>query len=225
MNENQGTVSWTPSELVLLHGEKFAEPAKWGRDFAVELLDGDVKVGADGLFKNLFAAAVLANEEAGAIRLVPRKVKAFLGQRETLFAEPGDGAPAWPAPSLEAEIVALVRGEPIKVEDLAHAVLRVDSPKAAVTVIEVIKEWLAERGLVTKEKTTRLRVLVAIRYRLADDAARPASEPAAAQWRERLEEMPRTRPDTWKLLVHGIEQALKTRRNASIQSGTGAGIE
>ena len=70
----------TPSELLLLFGDQFAQKVGmigWGNHTTI--LSG-APVGAEPLSQLLFAAAILANERAGLIRLNQQQTKAQIGR-------------------------------------------------------------------------------------------------------------------------------------------------
>ncbi|HEX2093987.1 MAG TPA: hypothetical protein VHG28_16410 [Longimicrobiaceae bacterium] len=80
MSEVQAAVEavrFTPTELVLLHGDRFAGEAGMLRG-KEELLTGAGKVSADQLAEAVLAALLLGSEQAGGIRLEARAKKALL---------------------------------------------------------------------------------------------------------------------------------------------------
>jgi hypothetical protein len=101
----------TPSELVLLNGEKFA--AKAGIFNKAHLLHLDQDVDMVSLAQLCLASALLANEQAGALRLEIRQKKAMLGLTTTqaLFSDPSNQLPQWPPFSLEAAVPAVAAQE------------------------------------------------------------------------------------------------------------------
>ena len=96
----------TPSELVYLNGERFANKVLVGN---VELLHTDEKVSMAQLGEAMIAAAILANEAIGAIRLDIREKKALLGLRkvDSLFVDPLNPEVMWPSPSLEGDLTTM----------------------------------------------------------------------------------------------------------------------
>src|SRR3712207_5012999 len=98
-----------PSELALLSAEEFTTAQVLlgaTGDPQVRLLHADFTVSARQLGQGLLAIALLANEQAGAIRLEPRPKKTLLGlsSADTLYADPAGDAATWPASSLEARV-------------------------------------------------------------------------------------------------------------------------
>src|SRR5688500_6935493 len=104
---SSGSYPFTASELVLLYGEQFSKSARLG---GFELLQGGMKVSADQLGLNAIAAAFLANEQMGAIRLEIRPQKKLFGLMTAtpIFVELASGANQWPAGTLEAAILDIL---------------------------------------------------------------------------------------------------------------------
>lgn len=90
----------TPSETVLLNGERFA---RRGLVDNVRLMGVDRKVAADDLARVVLSAAVLANDERDGIRLtIGDRSRWFgFGSQTALFVEPGRDEPSWPEYTLE----------------------------------------------------------------------------------------------------------------------------
>jgi hypothetical protein len=81
---------FTPSERVFLFGDRFARPAGM-LGYGEVVLTSGAKVSADDLAVHTIAAAYLACEQAGAVRLEPRQGKAMFGLMKTsdLHVVPG----------------------------------------------------------------------------------------------------------------------------------------
>jgi hypothetical protein len=112
-----GSVRLTPSETVLLHGDRFAGEAGMLRA-GTELLTAEKKVSTDQLAEAALAAMVLGSEQAGSIRLEARAKKVLFGlmSRTTLFAERVGGS-APPEGTLEAGFHARLGAGPREVDD------------------------------------------------------------------------------------------------------------
>ncbi len=96
----------TPSELVYLNGEKFAQKA--GVFNKIKLMHLDMSVNDTQLVQMTVAAAFLANEQAGTLRLELKSKKALFGLAsvQALYAEPCGPQPQWPPDTLEAILPA-----------------------------------------------------------------------------------------------------------------------
>src|SRR5512135_2417894 len=92
----------TPSELVYLNGEKFAQKA--GVFNKIKLMHLDLSVNDAQLVQKVVAAAFLVNEQVGTLRLEVRAKKALFGLAsvQALYAEPCGVQHPWPEHTLEA---------------------------------------------------------------------------------------------------------------------------
>jgi hypothetical protein len=209
----------TPSEVVLLHGDEFA--AKAGLFNRVKLLHRDEEVSAPQLAQAMLAAALLANEGLGALRLEVRSKKNFLGLGHTtnVYAEPLGPAPAWPQPSLEAELRALAEtlraGERNDVDTLLYTWLAEDDATPWVKVVEQVKAKLAARGLLEVAEKRQLKIFVSRKYALPESTASLAARQPWQPLHQMLSEEARRRPELWKLLEKQIKRAIQQRTEKS----------
>lgn len=205
----------TPSELVLLNGERFAKKVMLGN---ISLLHSDASVSTAQLGQAILASAFLANSQLGAIRLESRKKKAMLGLRkvEVLYALPGAKDIDWPAPSLEAEILAILsrsadddeRGE---ISNIIYAWLREDSASPWQSTIELIKSGMASRGLLDKFEEKKLKIFTSVRYELPESTRNLSKEIPIEPVESLVRVCESNRPEIWKLLTDQIKSAIKAR--------------
>jgi hypothetical protein len=203
----------TPSELVLLNGELFAQKAWIGN---VRLLHAEAEVSATQLGRAMLAAAFLAADQAGSIHLEVRPKKAFLHKVDALFVDPGDPAIAWPEHSLENRLRTLAEAcrsnrQDADVVNLVYRLLREDSANPWQSTVELVKEGLAARGLLAKVQVRKLKVFVSTHYELSESTAALRLGQSIEPVRQLLEECERDRPGVWRLLVAGINKAIKQR--------------
>jgi hypothetical protein len=210
---------FSPSELVLLSGDQFAASARFGNN--VQLLHTDAKVSAEDLGQAMLGAAFLASEQSGAIHLEVRQKKALMGLRKVsaVFADPNNVAIAWPAHSLEANILRLAQelqaGESNDVCNIVYLWLGKDSSVPWRTAVELIQRGLVARGHVEEYKKTRLKVFSASEYTLPESTAALATRQPVAQLWDMLQVCERDRPELWKLLQKQIKDAVKKRTEDS----------
>jgi hypothetical protein len=204
-----------PSELVLLNGEKFASKVLLGN---VDLLHSGMSVSATQLGQAILATALLANEQAGAIRLEIRKKKALFGLRrvDSLYAAPIDFGVAWPAHSLESEIQRLAKQlrdakERNEVSSVIYAWLRQDSAAPWQSVVEWVKSGMASRGLLRTVEEKRLKILTVTHFELPESTASLAAQQSVEPIHQLLESCEKTRPEVWKMLAKQITAAIKAR--------------
>jgi hypothetical protein len=202
---------FTPSERVLLFGDRFAKPAGMLGDGEVVLSSG-AKVGADDLAVNAIAAAYLACEQAGAVVLEIRQGKAMFGLVNTrsLHVAPGQKHVGWPEGSLESWVVQGAQRHP-KVSELSRGLLvnsQVDSP--ARTMFERLKAALSARGILHAETKTTLKVFTSVSYTLPDHARAAAEQGGTGHVQAMLENCRQQRADLWKALTGAIQVAINT---------------
>jgi hypothetical protein len=160
----------------------------------------------------LLVIAVLANEHEGVIRLETRQKSALLGltKSQSLYAEPGGAAPAWPAHSLEAQMPALLAPLCAKkqneVQTLVHALLEHDVDNPWQILIDRVKAGLAQRGLLQVAPAGKK-----VQYTLPQSTADLAAHQPLAPLQQGLADTERSRPDLFKLLTAQIESGLKRR--------------
>lgn len=207
--QNAAPLVFTPSERVLLFGDRFAKPAGMLSHGEV-VLSSDAKVSANDLAVQAIAAAYLACEQAGAVRLEVRQGKAMFGLLKTknLYLLPGQKQVSWPEGSLENWIVQGAAREP-KVSDFTQALLcngKEYSPEQA--MFARLKAALAARGILHAEQKTTLKVFTSVNYSFPG-FARAAAEQGGTQHVQALLDACRTqRPELWKELTDAINAAI-----------------
>lgn len=203
----------TPSEVVLLNGSRFAgKPGfldKW------KVLGTDTEVSRRELVLNAYAAALLAGDAAGDLRLEVRGKKALLGLRtvQTLYAEPGT-ATAWPAGCVEGAFRSWAERLRVKnrhqLVDILDAWQETDVTSPEDRALNLINQGLATRGLLQVIEEKKLKVFTVRRYALPESTAALA-QAAAGEVEALLKKCQQERPELWRLLTSHIALALKRR--------------
>ena len=208
----------TPSEVVFLNGEQFAEKVKLGN---VDLLHSDQKVSLAQLGGTILAAAILACEQAGAFRLEVRERKATLGLRKVrdLFAVPGKPRENLPEHSLEATFadlaIYLAQKNKNDIYTMLYTWLRQDVMSPWNTALELVKAGMAERGLLEATEEKKLKLFKVTRYSLPEQTARLVKGQSVEPVKALLDTCERTRPEVWKELEAGIKKAIAARTESS----------
>lgn len=208
----------TPSELVLLYGERFTTAqVLLGRtgDSQITLLHADLNVSARQLGQAILAVALLANERAGAIRLDPRQKKTLLGLQssDSLFADTIGDPPSWPVSSLESRIYPLAQRlaadkEQNEVVEIVAALLPVsDDPWMAAAGLVI--DGLGTRGLLAATEITDEKIFSAKRWELTDSTRRLAADQDIKPVEQLLSDCQRDRAEVWKRLEEQIRQAVE----------------
>jgi hypothetical protein len=205
----------TPSELVFLNGEQFARKVTLGN---VELMHSGEKVSLAQLAGAILAAAILACEQAGAIRLELKDRKAMLGLRKVrdLYAVPvANPRDNLPEGSLEATFAELATYlAPQDKNDIYHMLytwLRKDSMAPWNTVLELLKAAMAERGMLEAVEEKKLKIFTVTHYTLPERTTRLVKGQPAGPVKALLESCQRARPEVWKELEEGIKKAIAAR--------------
>ena len=208
----------TPSELVYLNGEHFAKKVLVGN---IELLHTDEKVSMAQLGEAMLAAAFLANEAIGAVRLDIREKKALLGLRkvDSLFVDPLNPEGIWPSPSLERDLAArssetqAERGGK-EVRQLLYDWIERDATVPWKTVFERANHALTQRGILQATEETRLKVFRTTHYSVPSSTKALLASQSVEQVRAMIDSCQRDRPTLWKQLTHHIQRAIRDRKES-----------
>jgi len=207
--------SLTASEMVFLHGEKFASKA--GLLNKQKLIHLDQEVSRPELVTSIVAAALLASQDAGAIRLEVRQKKALLGLAKvtTLYAEPLQPID-FPSGSLEAKFFELATEYKLNKDQneiwrLVYAWLihDVDSPWSE--AIDRIQSGLGKRQLLDVIQEKKLKIFTTTRYELPESTRDLAASQPVEPVQKLLADCRTYHPEVWDLLVKQIKQGIEKR--------------
>jgi hypothetical protein len=216
MTESQNPgAALTPSECVLLYGDRFAKPAGMLGDKEVVLTSG-TKVDADDLALHAIAAAFLACEQAGSIRFEHREGKALFGLMKTksFHVLPTGSRTGWAPGSLEEWVEKGAHDSP-KVVDLAKGLINTEPVRSpALAMFNRLKAGLANRGLLNVESKTTLKVFTTVNYS-ATDATNAAERGGAEAAKRLLASAKDGRPDLWKELSREVQGAINWMTQSS----------
>jgi len=216
----------TPSEMVLLNGAQFASAAGW-LGSKVELFDGETKVSGQELGQAMLAAAFLANEQAEATRREISQKKMFFGlfTSTTLRVESATGPTEWPTPSLEAYIQSRVGRDGQEVFQVVVDWLRQDSNDPWSEVAGLIKENLAQRGVLEVVTETKMKVFTSRRYVLPEETAAQISQYPLEPVQHLLTTAKQTQAEVWQQLTKQIDKAISRRTKRENNGGGDFGGE
>ncbi|HWI64715.1 MAG TPA: DUF4339 domain-containing protein [Symbiobacteriaceae bacterium] len=207
----------TPSEVVLLHADQFVGEGTLLKGGNWTSLTTGAKVGYMELTQTLLTAALLANEQAGAVRLRMQPKKAMLGLKSTNVAlvEYVQDA-VWPEGTLEWIAVEGMRGQkPREAEDLFTGMLLMDSTYPHTLAGNIACVGLEKRGLLSTEEKKKLLIVSVMNFKVTDEtrAAMAACPPPAV--RQLLDQCRQSRPDLFQALADAAKAALGNRREYS----------
>jgi hypothetical protein len=212
-----------PSELALLHGERFTRAQVLlgaTGDPQVMLLHADVNVSAVQLGQALLAIAVLANNQARAIRLEPRPKKTLLGLSSTdsLFADAGEQNVTWPTGSLEAKIRPLADSLAAKGENEVQQIVAALVPRSTepwATIAGLVVDGLNERSLVEGAAILAPDFFDQSRSILPDSTRKLAADQKLGPVEQLLSDCERDQPEIWQRLNEQIRQAVQQQTDAA----------
>lgn len=205
--------SLLPSELVYFNAEKFASTK--GVFNKISLLHSDAQVNRVELAQHLLAAAFLANEQAGLMRLELRQKKVLFGlsSKAALYADLTGQPPRWTGACLEADMLAAAgRAANSEVGSIVSAWLGRDFSDPYDELFSRVKMNLAERGLLGMQEERKFKIFVSRSFSLPTEtrefiAAQPL-QPLTAL----LQGCQSARPQVWQELLQQVKKAVDSRQ-------------
>lgn len=204
--------SFTPSELILLHGEKFAARSRTERK--TRLLHNGMLVNPVDLAQMAVASALLANEAAGVHRMEMREIRSLFGLRKRIAlvsVRMSDKHP-WPTDSLEDQLPGAENDRGTEVQRLVAEWLRYDHVDPFNEVLDRVKAGLAARGLLEVEEERRMKVLVGRKYSLPEETRNLVEAQPVEPLHDLLERCKQERPEIWQALLAQVKKALAERQ-------------
>ena len=206
----------TPSELVLLSGEQFANKVLAGN---TKLLHSEASVSVSQLGQAMLAAAFLANEKSGTTKLEIHQKKALLGLRKvnSLFVVPANAAVVWPEYSFENQIYALAekRRDKNEVSRIVYTWIGEDSGSPWNAVIHEVKEGLSKRSLLDRTEEKKLKVFTSVKHELPADTLTLADQARVDAVKQLLTNCQGSRKEIWGLLMKQLKKAISDRTEQS----------
>lgn len=205
--------SLMPSELVYFNAEKFASTK--GVFNKVSLLHCELQVNKVELVQHLLAAAFLANERAGLMRLELRQKKVLfgLGSKSALFADLTGNPSLWEGSCLEASLLeAAGRSANSEVNSIVSAWLGGNFSDPYVEVIDRLKVKMAERGLLDMQEERKLKIFVTRSFSLPSEVRAFVAAQPLAPLTALLQGCQTGRQQVWQELVTQIKKAVDSRQ-------------
>lgn len=212
----QPNVYLTPSELVYLNGEKFAQKARLGN---TRLLHNDQDVSRVDLVVAILRAALFTQEQYRTLRLDVRKKKVLLGlaSTDTLYADPIGPMPAWPDGTAEAAFPPLAqqfyqpKGEN-EVTNIIYAWLGQTVSSPWELALEKIKWGLAKRGLLEVHEERKLKIFISRKFICPLSTLQLAARQPIQPVFDLLNFYSQNRPDVWKESEEAIRKGIGARQ-------------
>jgi hypothetical protein len=205
-----------------LQGQQFAEKGGFLNKYKLMHIDQEVSLSDLGI--HVLAAAFLAAEKAGAIRLEVRLKKALFGltKATTVYAEPL-AKPEFPSSSLEAQVCQLadqfkmLKGEN-EVWRIVYAWMRQDVVAPWQGAAERIQAGMGERQLLEVIHEKKLKIFTTTRYELPGATRALAASLPAQMVQQLLDDCRTNRPEVWNLMVKQIKQGIDQRKEQDTSS-------
>jgi hypothetical protein len=205
--------SLIPSELVYFNAEKYASSK--GVFNKVSLMHSDLQVNKVELVQYLLAAAFLANEQAGLMRLEMRQKKVLFGlvPKTALYADLTGHTANWEGPCLEADLLdASGSAANSEVVSIVSFWLRHDYSDPYDEVLGRLKNNLVNRGLLDMHEERKLKIFISRNYSLpTENRAFIASQPLAPV-NGLLHGCQTSRPQVWQALLEQVKKAVASRQ-------------
>jgi hypothetical protein len=208
-------IPFTPSEIILLNGDKFAPEVETGGH---QLLCSDGMVNGHYLAVMMVAAAILANEEENALVIEekPARKKLFSSDPgNRLFIHPVGQAPSWNGYTLESAVLFTagqfyaIQGD-TSIRNVVYSILMEDRKNPWQKLIEFV-EW----GLATSNWLMPVEGDAAKAFQTPFICPEKVQELAFAQPLSPVKSLfsncKKNNPELWKLLLSDIDLGLKDR--------------
>lgn len=208
----QAAGALSPSELVLLHGEKFASKAGMLGAGNFDLLHTAGQVSLQDLGKVMWGTAFLVLQQRGAIRLAMQSRKALLRTVQVLVAEPTGNWADVPQTSIEGAIQTVLSQQgPKDVDEIVYILLQSDSSNPWSDLVQFGVKGLEQRRLVWVEEKKAFLGKTYTRHATPEVIAMAQAQDPT--WIRQL--LGATPPDFWQTVTGAIGKAVSRRTESS----------
>lgn len=203
----------SPADVVLLYIEQFAAAGSLIKGGNFNSLVTQAKAGYQELTIAMFQAALLAVEQAGAVRLRLEPKKAMLGLKtlNLVMVEPLADAIPWPEDTFEGMIRRSVQNGARNAADIFTAMLLVDSSYPWTLGTYVAMASMERRGLLAGETTKKMAIFSSTSYRLMPHVRELMAAYRPEPVRHLLDECRRLRPDLFQAIADAVRTAVENR--------------
>jgi hypothetical protein len=199
----------TPSEVVLLFGDRFVKKSMLGE----KLLLADMKVSTSNLAETMMTAGILACQARGQLNLNIEKGKALFGlmKTEKLKAARGNGTSDWPDRTFESALLRTLGSQQMELDDLIIAYIGGISPSPEQEFIALTKGTLASRGVVTTETKKMLGIFKATNVSLTAEQRSRIEQHGPADVTALIANAEKTQPEILKRIRQAVSAAFTDR--------------
>jgi hypothetical protein len=208
--------SFTPSEYILLNGDKFAPESRGENQLPLLCTDGSV----DGVYLTtlMIAAAVLANESEGALEIGLNRKKTTFGLKEVteVVLKPSGQTPNWNGFTLESGVMFVTSQQynapgNHSLQSAIYMVLAKDRKRPWEKIIEIVEWGLASSNWlmpVEGEAAAAFSTPFICPAKVRDLAMAQSPTPVVSV----LTSCKKNRPDLWRQMMLEINEAFKERQ-------------
>jgi hypothetical protein len=208
--------SFTPSELILLNGDKFSPEAKDKEGHQLLCTEGTVS--GPFLAGMCVAAAILGNHEENALEIEIKQKRGLLRSRSEnmVCIHPAGAPPSWNGYTLESAILytsgqLFGPGGDYSVRNVVYSLLLKDHKVPWKKILEIVEWGLASSNWlipVEGEAAAAFQTPFICPAKVKDLAFAQPIEPV----QNFLNDCKKNTPETWKLILAEIDQAFKDRK-------------
>lgn len=203
----------TPSETVLLFGDRFVKKSMFGE----KLMLADVKVSVGDLAETMMTAGILASQARGYVTLNIEKGKALFGlmKTEKLKIARGKNLPDWPQQSFEARLLNTLGNNEMELDDLIIAYIGGIAASPEGDFVSQVKGVLAQRGIITAEVRKVLGLSVGVNTSVTPQQRARVEENGAGDVAALIANAEKTQPDILKKIKSSVSSAFSNRTQQS----------
>jgi hypothetical protein len=199
----------TPSEAVLLFGDRFVKKSMFGE----KLMLADMKVSTGDLAETMMTAGILASQARGFITLNIEKGKALFGlmKTEKLKIARGSSAPDWPPQSFEFNLLANLGSNAIDLDDLLIGYIGGKAASPEGDFISRVKAELAQRGIINAEVKKLLGLSVGMNTSLTHEQRSRIEQNGSSEVTALIANAEKTQPEILKKIKSAVSSAFSNR--------------
>jgi hypothetical protein len=207
----------TPSEVVLLFGDRFVKKSMFGE----KLMLADMKVGIGDLAETMMTAGILASQARGFVTLNIEKGKALFGlmKTEKLRIARGKNAPDWPPQSFEARLLATLGSNEMELDDLIIAYIGGIAASPEGDFVSDVKAELAQRGIINAEVKKVLGLRVGVNTSVTPEQRSRIEQNGSSDVTALIANAEKTQPEVLKKIKANITSAFANRTQQSSGGG------
>jgi len=203
----------TPSETVLLFGDRFVKKSMFGE----KLMLADMKVSIGDLAETMMTAGILASQARGFVTLNIEKGKALFGlmKTEKLKISRGKNTPDWPQQSFEARLLNTLGNNEMELDDLIIAYIGGIAASPESDFVAQVKGELAQRGIITAEVKKVLGLSVGVNTSVTPQQRARIEQNGSGDVTALIANAEKTQPEILKKIKSSVSSAFSNRTQQS----------